>query len=263
MKTWHAPWLAPIIIVALASSGCGPAYTLFNRQEVDSTRAELRELTALREHDPVAFVSKLKPYAAYGIDMNDQLGFGYTLVWGSFRIARHFLIEAQIIHLRDSVISYWGGACTVLEDGPGYTAYSSMLSEFEWCTHADMVSYNCRTTIQPVPDATGERLPRNPRFDSLMSPYFGTSIGGATTIWRLLEARKDGLSDDDVFYLLHSMNPATRALVMHHVRCSGMAVSSRTRTRIEQLIATSPNLVVFEGCVQMNKSVANFIACDQ
>jgi len=122
-----------------------------------------------------------------------------------------------------------------------------------------IVNYN--STIMPI--ASGEKLQQiaDATLDSLMSVHFDYIY--PTYIHSSIFNRvKQNLTEDDLFYLLHSINPSTRIMVMHYMLCSKRTYSNTTNHWIDYLINNSPAVLTQYGCIREDMSVVDLVKCE-
>lgn len=216
------------------------------------------------------FIRKVKFDTVYSAHTIDSLGFGYVIEYGNYNYNNHISFLIEIIRKDDSIYSYslepthgWGP--NIMLDGDLYVLnYEKAGWQLkEWDDFYERY-YNYDFSILPVNYNSNNEINNNPLFKYLMSPYSGYVFINDFRSFELQEIFNDlsqQLNQNDIYYLLHSMNPATRAIVIKFVKCNREVYNDEINDRIELLINNSPQLRTHSGCFIEYEDLTKFVKC--
>jgi hypothetical protein len=251
-------------LLAALLGGCGTLYSAQHREEMEASRQTIRRLTELIDKEPLRFLAEVTVQTNGLAHDIDALGFDHTLETGAFRHNNEIWFWMMIVRRDQEVTSYavepW------FPGGPGRAAaYAGLFEEagwkarrgdrFEWKYHA------YQTTIRPVDFPAQDR----PALARLMSPYTGHIVptGPAPDPLRDdFEVAAAQLDAAGLAYLAHALNPATRALAIHHLRCGGQENTPELRTWIDRLLADPTKFRTAWDDIEEEKDLRELIRCD-
>jgi hypothetical protein len=258
--------LALAALLVVASMGCGTIYAHSHREEIDGSRAAIRELTALLEHEPARLLARLTKdngYEAYDIL---PLGFDHTSESGTFRLDDRIRLSLTVIRHGRTAISYRAEPDLGHVGGSQREAYRGLWEDAGWKVIGDFDRFMPRyygydVTTAPVELPPGER---RPELDELMSPYAGVALelsGSPSAPRGDFEVAAVGLDDGGFWYLLHALNPVTRALAIRHLRCHPRGPAPAIDAWIAHLLATSPPVETSFGDIEGQMPLAHATRC--
>lgn len=251
-----------LILVIFLISGCTPIYLLINKKKVKENNKQIRELSELIINDDYGtFLSRLTINNNNIYSDKDTLGFGYFIDVDERCYMNEICFGTQTVKRNDSIISMrvypsdfrirpiimghykrkFKKAGWKLEKGYGFN-FEQKICGFK----------NSLVTI----DDTGfsYRPNPNPCIDSLMSPNISNS--------KCFNRIKDSLRENDLLYLMHSINPWTRLIVVKHIKCNSIQTSSETRDWINFVVKNSPEFKTFVSrCIMTDKPIEYFLDC--
>lgn len=256
------------IMLLLSLDGCSLIYYIANKSEVDSNRVLIYELSEIFKKRPLEFFNKVKLDTICLAHDIDSLGFGFVIERGTFRYNKYISFGIQIIREDDSIYSYsiepYVGY-PVMIDGdlyvPNYEKAGWKIKDYNNFYER---YYRYDFSILPVNYNYEREINKNPMFKYLMSPYSGYIIlnePGHFELQNIFNELKNRLGQDDIFYLLHSLNPATRAIVMKYIKCSGKTFNQEIQSFVDILINTSPNVHSLSGCFLEDEDLKDIIKC--
>lgn len=252
----------------LSFIGCTPIYYIFNKSEVDSNRVAISELSEIFKKRPLEFLKRVKLDTVLLAHDIDSLGFGFVIEKGTYRYNNQISFGMQIIRKDDSVYSYSVEPFVghVFLDGvnlykPNYEKAGWRLKD--WDTFYDRF-YNYDFTTLPVTFNSHYKPNIHHIINYLMTPYSGYTIEYEIKSLRLKDifnSISQSLNQDDIYYLLHSLNPATRAIVIKFVKCSKDTFNDEINNRIDFLINNSPQVRTHSGCFIEYEDLAKIVKC--
>jgi hypothetical protein len=258
--------LALAAFLAVTSMGCGAIYAHSHREEIDGSRRAIAELTALIDHDPLKLLERLTRQAPQDSREIVQLGFDHVLEAGGFRYDDRIHMSLTLVRHGHTVISYRAEPDLGYVGGSQREAYRGLWEQAGWTVIDDYDRfapryYGYEATTAPVELPPGKR---RRELDALMSPYTGITLEvspGPSAPRGDFEWMVARLDDDGFWYLLHALNPVTRALAIRHLRCHARAPAPAIDAWIAHLLATSPPVESSYGDVEYEMPLARATLC--
>jgi hypothetical protein len=112
-----------------------------------------------------------------------------------------------------------------------------------------------RNSTVPIFDSAFTSLSKsNTCLDSVMSPNVNNK--------QCYDRIKNSLTENDLLYLMHSIDPKTRLLVVRQIKCSGIETSKHTSDWMNHVIKNSPRFRTFVSqCIIEDKPIEYFLDC--
>jgi hypothetical protein len=241
---------------------CTPIYISKNKQRVKDNDKHIAELTDLIIHDNYSFfLSQLKINNEFIYNAKDTLGFGYYMDIDHRCYNDEICFGTTTIRQNDSIVSV-----TVY---PSFSSINPVITRHYERTfkksgwkfkggfgnNFESKIFGFKNSINAVADPKFTYRPKpNKDIDSLMSPIVSYS--------KRFDLILDSLTENDLLYLLHSVNPGTRLLAIKHIKCKNIPISNETNDWMNYVIRTSPRYrTMVSRCVMMDKPIEYFLDC--
>lgn len=251
-----------LILVICLISGCTPFYLLVNKKKVKENDKQIKELSELIFKDDYrTFLSKLTLNNEYIYSDKDTLGFGYFIDIDTRCFMNEICFGTQTIKRNDSIISmkvYPTDAClspNIMRHYKRKFKKAGWKFEKGYGFNFEQKICGFKNSLVAIDDTGFSYRPNpNPCIDSLMSPNISKS--------KCFNKIKDSLTENDLLYLMHSINPSTRLIVVKHIKCNNIQTSSETRDWINLVIKNSPEFKTFVSpCIMADKPIEYFLDC--
>jgi hypothetical protein len=250
------------ILLLLLLTSCTPIYLAKNRQKVKDNDQQISDLSNLIWNDDYqSFLNKVTINNELIYNDKDTLGFGYYRDVDYRCYNDEICFGTHIIRSNDSIISMtvYPSFFRIKPIIAGH--YKRKFKKAGW-KFKKGYGYNFESKICgfqnstiPVSDTAFTYRPKqNPCIDSLMSPNVNKS--------KCFDRIKDNLTENDLLYLLHSINPWTRLTVVKHIKCKNIQTSYKTTEWMNYVIKTSPQFkTMLSRCIMADKPIEYFLDC--
>ena len=183
---------------------------------------------------------------------------------GAFHFNDKIYFWLNIIRENDSIISFSAEPFHWKTGGPiAGEVYNKIYKNAGWEINKDEFIrkiYNYQATTLPATQEFLYRPINTASIESLMTP-FTDYIYPSECLEMTFNNILPDLNNDDLLFLLHSINPVTRAIVIKYILCSGNNFTSKIDNRVKYLLNTSPTLRTRHGCFVNYNTLSSLVKC--
>lgn len=239
--------------------GCTPIYYLNNKKQILDNDNEIKILTDLiNKNDYRTFLSRLKINNELIYHGKDTLGFNYFRQNDHRCLNDEICFSTSLIMYNDSILS--------ISINPSFfrirpiisNHYKKTLKKCGW-THEHKNYFkskycNYSSSTIPLTDNDLNFKPKvNSHLDSLMSPLYQDNKSGYLS----------KLTADELYYLMHSINPSVRTSVIKYIKCNKIKTTNSIDQWTKIIIKNSPFMLArLSQCIFDNRPIDYFLNCD-
>jgi hypothetical protein len=238
------------LLIILTLLGCSPSRYFIAEPLIEEDAISIQQLTNSISNNPDYFLSKLTLDTNGLAHYKDSLGYNFSIETGGYKLNDRVYFWLSIIREGDSLFSLSASPFYWTIGGKWQGNYDKIYKSAGWTKikyEFDDKYYNFQSTTKPINNYSLINSKYKNSIDSLMTPYFDyvyhfPDFNESNIDYLKFKHIANKFSNDELLYLLNSINPATRAYTIKYIKYNNFEYNENIKNKIEELLYKSPKV---------------------
>jgi len=258
------------LVALLVLFGCNSGRPLITKSIINDDAILINQMTEAIDKRPDYFLSNLKNDTLRLAHDIDSLGFNYTIESGAYKLNERVYFWMKIIKKNDTLISFSADPFYWTIGGRWESVYNNIYKSAGWNKDKNRFIkkyFNYSATLLPLETLSLNQSKNLNEINMLMTPFGDHVYRTGSSDYSILDYKKfekiaSKFDDDELYYLLNSINPATRAYTAKYIKCNRKQFSERIKIMIEKLLKESTKFANTYGSIMFYDDLSELIKCE-